>query len=104
MECACASDRWGDRRRDAGSSNGAEGNRTPDPLLAKQVLSQLSYRPDAGQDNLSAHLREGHRALAATSRRKVASGSSEGASRNSDAPATRSSVTPSSRAARNPFA
>ena len=26
-------------------ANGAEGNRTPDPLLAKQVLSQLSYRP-----------------------------------------------------------
>ena len=25
---------------------GAEGNRTPDPLLAKQVLSQLSYRPE----------------------------------------------------------
>ena len=24
---------------------GAEGDRTPDPLLAKQVLSQLSYRP-----------------------------------------------------------
>jgi hypothetical protein len=27
--------------------HGAEGNRTPDPLLAKQVLSQLSYRPVA---------------------------------------------------------
>ena len=25
--------------------SGAEGDRTPDPLLAKQVLSQLSYRP-----------------------------------------------------------
>ena len=24
---------------------GAEGTRTPDPLLAKQVLSQLSYSP-----------------------------------------------------------
>ena len=24
---------------------GAEGDRTPDPLLAKQVLSQLSYSP-----------------------------------------------------------
>ena len=24
---------------------GDEGNRTPDPLLAKQVLSQLSYTP-----------------------------------------------------------
>ena len=27
--------------------SGAEGDRTPDPLLAKQVLSQLSYRPDS---------------------------------------------------------
>ena len=26
-------------------SGGDEGNRTPDPLLAKQVLSQLSYTP-----------------------------------------------------------
>ena len=26
-------------------SGGAEGIRTPDPLLAKQVLSQLSYSP-----------------------------------------------------------
>ena len=26
---------------------GAEGIRTPDPLLAKQVLSQLSYSPTA---------------------------------------------------------
>jgi hypothetical protein len=25
--------------------NGAEEDRTPDPLLAKQVLSQLSYSP-----------------------------------------------------------
>ena len=25
--------------------NGPEEDRTPDPLLAKQVLSQLSYRP-----------------------------------------------------------
>ena len=25
--------------------NGDEGNRTPDPLLARQVLSQLSYTP-----------------------------------------------------------
>ena len=30
-------------RRLAGG--GDEGNRTPDPLLAKQVLSQLSYTP-----------------------------------------------------------
>ena len=27
------------------SLGGDEGNRTPDPLLAKQVLSQLSYTP-----------------------------------------------------------
>ena len=27
---------------------GDEGIRTPDPLLAKQVLSQLSYAPTAG--------------------------------------------------------
>ena len=27
---------------------GDEGNRTPDPLLAKQVLSQLSYTPASG--------------------------------------------------------
>ena len=26
-------------------NGGDEGNRTPDPLLAKQVLSQLSYTP-----------------------------------------------------------
>ncbi len=26
-------------------ADGADGNRTHDPLLAKQVLSQLSYRP-----------------------------------------------------------
>ena len=29
------------------SSGGDEGNRTPDPLLAGQVLSQLSYTPDS---------------------------------------------------------
>ena len=27
------------------SESGAEGIRTPDPLLARQVLSQLSYNP-----------------------------------------------------------
>ena len=27
-------------------SGGAEEDRTPDPLLAKQVLSQLSYSPE----------------------------------------------------------
>ena len=26
-------------------ANGDEGDRTPDPLLARQVLSQLSYTP-----------------------------------------------------------
>ena len=30
------------------SLGGDEENRTPDPLLAKQVLSQLSYTPIAG--------------------------------------------------------
>ena len=30
------------------SLGGDEGNRTPDPLLAKQVLSQLSYTPVSG--------------------------------------------------------
>ena len=30
------------------SAGGDEGNRTPDPLLAGQVLSQLSYTPIAG--------------------------------------------------------
>ena len=30
----------------AAEPHGAEGDRTPDPLLAKQVLSQLSYRPE----------------------------------------------------------
>ena len=28
--------------------SGAEGIRTPDPLLARQVLSQLSYNPRLG--------------------------------------------------------
>ena len=31
--------------RPAFRAGGDEGNRTPDPLLAKQVLSQLSYTP-----------------------------------------------------------
>ncbi len=31
----------------AGSDGGDEGTRTPDPLLAKEVLSQLSYIPAA---------------------------------------------------------
>ena len=30
------------------SSGGGKENRTPDPLLAKQMLSQLSYTPDNG--------------------------------------------------------
>ena len=35
---------------------GAEGTRTPDPLLAKQVLSQLSYGPTRmAQDTISAY-------------------------------------------------
>ena len=29
---------------------GAEGNRTPDLLIANEALSQLSYSPIAGQD------------------------------------------------------
>ena len=29
-------------------TSGAEGIRTPDPLLARQVLSQLSYNPESG--------------------------------------------------------
>ena len=28
-----------------GTNGGDEGSRTPDPLLARQVLSQLSYTP-----------------------------------------------------------
>ena len=28
--------------------DGDEGIRTPDPLLARQVLSQLSYNPESG--------------------------------------------------------
>ena len=32
-------------------NGGAEGTRTPDPLLAKQVLSQLSYGPTMESDN-----------------------------------------------------
>ena len=31
--------------------SGAKGNRTPDPLLAKQVLSQLSYNPRMQYEN-----------------------------------------------------
>ncbi len=31
--------------RKTARSGGAEEDRTPDPLLAKQVLSQLSYSP-----------------------------------------------------------
>src|SRR5438309_447669 len=34
-----------DRGDDGLHQNGAEGIRTPDPLVANQVLSQLSYRP-----------------------------------------------------------
>jgi hypothetical protein len=35
----------GDRKATAGDDGGDEGTRTPDPLLAKEVLSQLSYIP-----------------------------------------------------------
>ncbi len=34
---------------------GREGIRTPDPLLAKQVLSQLSYTPTAGSTLILKH-------------------------------------------------
>ena len=37
---------WEQLRKEG--SGGAEGIRTPDPLLAKQVLSQLSYSPEPG--------------------------------------------------------
>ena len=33
----------------AGQSGGDEGNRTPNPRLAKAVLCQLSYVPDVGR-------------------------------------------------------
>ena len=35
---------------------GREGIRTPDPLLAKQVLSQLSYTPTVGVPFILKHL------------------------------------------------
>ncbi len=35
---------------------GREGIRTPDPLLAKQVLSQLSYTPTEGVPFILKHL------------------------------------------------
>ena len=35
---------------------GREGIRTPDPLLAKQVLSQLSYTPTVGVTLILKHL------------------------------------------------
>ena len=38
------------------SHGGDEENRTPDPLLARQVLSQLSYTPMGPQMNLSQKL------------------------------------------------
>jgi hypothetical protein len=33
-----------------GDGGGAEGNRTPDLLIANEALSQLSYSPIAGSD------------------------------------------------------
>ncbi len=38
----------GPRRRDGTRTGGADRVRTDDPLLAKQVLSQLSYSPERG--------------------------------------------------------
>ena len=35
-------------RRGSGGGGGDEETRTPDPLLAKEMLCQLSYVPDAG--------------------------------------------------------
>ena len=40
--------RRGKRSRRLGKFGGGEGIRTPDPLLAKQVLSRLSYTPTYG--------------------------------------------------------
>jgi hypothetical protein len=37
---------------------GREGIRTPDPLLAKQVLSQLSYTPTVGTTYILKHFRK----------------------------------------------
>ena len=42
--------------------NGAEEDRTPDPLLAKQVLSQLSYSPKM-QVNIGGPSRQNHSIL-----------------------------------------
>ena len=40
----------GDRRNEQGTGDGggAEGNRTPDLLIANEALSQLSYSPVTG--------------------------------------------------------
>jgi hypothetical protein len=42
---------WGTGGKGEMGTNGADRDRTGDPLLAKQVLSQLSYRPDAPKHN-----------------------------------------------------
>ena len=39
-----------------GVDGGDEGTRTPDPLLAKEVLSQLSYIPTSGPNRISRSL------------------------------------------------
>ena len=46
---------------------GAEGIRTPDPLLAKQVLSQLSYGPTRAGSIARACLRPGQSSPASVS-------------------------------------
>jgi hypothetical protein len=42
-----------------GDGGGAEGNRTPDLLIANEALSQLSYSPIAGFDvqQIASHAR-----------------------------------------------
>ena len=42
----------------AGLVNGADRDRTGDPLLAKQVLSQLSYRPLVLCEPKTSHLQD----------------------------------------------
>ena len=44
-------DQWTDRRSGAGAAGdgGDEETRTPDPLLAKEMLCQLSYVPQAAR-------------------------------------------------------
>ena len=45
-------------RAPSGENSGAEGNRTPDPQLARLVLSQLSYCPKyVNSKSLNLHIR-----------------------------------------------